>query len=335
MRFDLVKRFIFSSPKKQINLLKNYLAFYLKSPKVFGLPSRLMIEPANFCNLRCPTCPVGAGEIVKTKGAMSLENFKKIIDETGDYLYHLTLWNWGEPFLNKDLAEMIKYARRKNIYVITSTNGHFFDERTCEAIIDSGLNELIIALDGLSQETLSQYRVGADFKKIEEGIKTLVRLKREKKSALPKLQLQFIAMKHNQHEAGKVKEFAINLGFNKAVIKTFGSHLDINRLKEFEPEGKLSRYSKPVKEQNNCQRIYLGMNINYDGTVVPCCYDPKESKVLGNVLENGVRQVWQGDKFTNFRRAILTDKKAIGICRNCDYNKDISKIINLDNHVRS
>lgn len=330
MRWNLIKRFIFSGPKKQINLLRNYLAYLLKSSNVSGWPSRLMIEPANFCNLKCPTCPVGNGDIKKARGIMKFEDFKIIIDQAGDYLYHLTLWNWGEPFLNKDLSRMIKYARQKNIYVVTSTNGHFLDETACSDIINSGLNELIIALDGLSQETLSQYRVGADFNKIVQGIKNLAELKKTKRAEYPKIQLQFIAMKHNQHEIGKLKEFALSLGADKAVIKTFGSHLDIKRLKEFEPgEKELSRYAEPVKERDLCRRIYLGMNINYDGTVVPCCYDPLESVILGNVLESSIKQVWQGDKFTSFRKAVLKNKQAIGICHNCDYDKNISTIVNL------
>lgn len=292
-----------------------------------------MVEPANFCNLKCPTCPVGTGAIKKAKGVMKLEDFKKIIDQTGDYLYHLTLWNWGEPFLNKDLDQMIKYARRKNIYVATSTNGHFLDEASCTGIIDSGLNELIIALDGLSQETLSQYRLGADFKKITQGIKTLAGLKKIKRAEYPKIQLQFIAMKHNQEEVVNLKEFARGLGVDKAVVKTFGSHLDINRLKDFEPNKKeLSRYGQPVKKRGRCFKIYLGMNINYDGAAVPCCYDPFESIILGNVLESGVKKVWQGEKFANLRRAILKNKQALEICRNCDYDKNISAAVNLNNY---
>ena len=140
-------------------------------------------------------------------------------------------------------------------------------------------------------------------------------------------------MKHNQYEAGKLKNFALNLGVDKAVIKTFGSHLDIGRLKEFEPDKKeLSRYAGPVKGRNQCPRIYLGMNINYDGQAVPCCYDPLESNLLGNVLESGVKRVWQGAKFNNFRSVILKNKQAVEICHNCDYNKNISTAINLNNH---
>lgn len=103
-------------------------------------------------------------------------------------------------------------------------------------------------------------------------------------------------------------------------------------MKEFEPDKKLSRYAEPIKEENQCLKIYLGMNINYDGTVVPCCYDSLESNILGNVFESGVKQVWRGDKFTNFRGAILKNKQAIEICHNCDYNKNIGTTINLNNH---
>lgn len=323
-----MKRFVFSSPKKQINLLKNYWAYFIGSPRVGGLPSRLMIEPANFCNLKCPTCPVGNGAIKKAKGAMSLENFQKIIDEAGDYLYHLTLWNWGEPFLNRELARMIKCARQKNIYAVTSTNGHFLDEKSCADLIDCGLNELIIALDGLSQETLSQYRVGADFKKIVQGIKNLVELKKAKASRYPIIQLQFIAMKHNQPEIGKLEEFGRSLGVDKAVLKTFGSQLDMGRLKEFEPtEKQFSRYARQAKRKKSCRNIYLGMNINYDGTAVPCCYDPLESQALGNVFASSVKEVWQGKKFENFRQAVIKSKNAVSICANCDYNAKIRKNI--------
>jgi radical SAM protein with 4Fe4S-binding SPASM domain len=330
MRLDLLKRFIFSGSKKQINLLRNYWPYFFRSSKVYGLPSRLMIEPANFCNLKCPTCPVGAGAIKKAKGVMSLENFQKIIDEAGDYLYHLTLWNWGEPFLNENLAEMIKFAKRKNIYVVTSTNGHFLTENICAALVDSGLDELIIALDGLSQQTLNQYRIGADFEKIVQGIKTLVNIKKARHSSRPKLQLQFIAMKHNQFEISKLKDFAVKLGFNKVVIKTFGSQLDLSRLKEFEPDKSFSRYEKTLKAKNSCRRIYLGLNINYDGAVVPCCYDPHESNNLGNIFSSGVKAVWQSKEFSDFRLRVLKNKNSVAICKNCDYNKDINKTINFN-----
>lgn len=321
MRLDLLKRFIFSSPKKQLNAVLVYVSYFLNKTKPWGMPIRLMVEPANFCNLRCPTCPVGAGEIIKLKGTMNLDLFKKIIDETGDYLFHISLWNWGEPFLNKDLPEMIKYAKEKNIYVITSTNGHFLTEENARKIIASGLDELIIALDGLSQETLAKYRQGADFLAIVNGIKNVVRLRKELGKAKPVIQLQFIAMKHNEHEIGKVDAFARELGIDKVVIKSFGSHLNLGKLNQFEPENKnLSRYSESAKKKN-CSSVYTSININYDGNVVPCCYDPMEKHILGNAAKQKIKDIWRGSQYENFRRSV--PEKRIDICTNCDYNKNL------------
>jgi radical SAM protein with 4Fe4S-binding SPASM domain len=327
MNTNQLKRVIFSSPKRQWNLAKVYASYLLRRPQVWGRPIRLMIEPANFCNLGCPTCPVGNGQITKAKGLMKFEDFKKVIDEVGGYLYHLTLWNWGEPFLNRDLPKMIAYARAKGIYVATSTNGHFLTPETAEAIIDSGLNELIIALDGLSPETLSVYRINSDFAKIVEGIKNVVRIKKERGRQHPVIELQFIVMKHNEHELPRLNDFAKELGLDKVVIKTFGSQLDLDRVSEFAPANKeVSRYGKELRKRNSCLNVWRAMNVNYDGNAVPCCYDPFEKFKVGNVLtDGGVDSVWHGKRFVNFRQAILTDKEALSICRNCDFNKDVSK----------
>ncbi len=331
MRIDFLKRFIFSHPRRQLNACLAFLSFFLRRIKPWGMPIRLMIEPANFCNLKCPTCPTGNGSINKTKRLLSLREFQQIIDESGKHLYHLTLWNWGEPFLNKSLPEMIKYARQKGVYVVTSTNGHFFDQATSQAIVDSGLNELIIALDGLSQETLSRYRIGSNYDQIIASVENIARAKKANSSNYPKIELQFILMRHNESDLPKLKEFAKNTGFDRAIIKTFGSHLNWWRLKDFEPTDKRwSRYSQPVKKVFGCKNIWLGMNINSDGNVAPCCYDPFEKYIFGNIFrDGGVKKIWQGENFKNFRQSVLWDKPQVGICRNCDYNQNISQKIDL------
>lgn len=327
MRVDLMKRLIFSRPAKQFNAWCLLLSYLFKLPKVWGKPIRLMIEPANMCNLQCPTCPVGNGSIEKNKHLMTFDEFKKIIDEAGRFLYHITLWNWGEPFLNSDLSKMIKYARSKGIYVSTSTNGHFFSDKIANELVQSGLNELIVAVDGLSQETLSQYRKGADLDSIVKGVKRVIDFKKEYKSAKPLVELQFIVMKHNEHELSKLNDFASELGVDKVIAKSFGSQLDITKLKEFEPKDKrYSRYSKKMEKNNICKNVWLGMNINADGNVVPCCYDPFEKCLLGNIWENGgVYNIWDGEKMLDLRKQILEDKDKIEICRNCDFNKKISE----------
>lgn len=331
MNASQLKRFVLSSPKKKFNLLKVYASYYLDKPDICTMPIRLMIEPANFCNLACPTCPVGNGSITKAKTLMDFENFKKVIDEAAPYLYHLTLWNWGEPFLNQQLADCIKYARKKGVYVATSTNGHFFTDDTIAKILDSDLNELIVALDGLSQETLSKYRINSNFEQIVAGVKKLTEAKKKSGKQNPVIELQFIVMKHNEQEIEKVEKFAKDLGFDRLVIKTFGSQLDVSRIAEFEPADKrFSRYDKQPKKDRSCFNIWRAFNINCDGNSVPCCYDPFETQSFGNAFQSGVKAIWQGEKFVRFRQAVLNGKDQIGICKNCDYNKNISEKITLN-----
>ena len=326
MSLNKIKRFVFSDFRRQFNFLKLALSYFLKNTKSFGYPAKLMIEPANTCNLNCAACPVGNGEIKKTKGKLTFGDFKKIINEAGPYLYQLTLWNWGEPFLNPEIDRMVKYAVRQGIFVITSTNGHFLEGDWPKKIVLSGLDEIIIALDGLSQETLEKYRRGADFEKVVSGIKRLVEEKRKKASLKPVIQLQFIVMKHNQSELGKLKSFGKEIGVNKIVVKSFGANLDINRFKDFEPDKKYSRYKNRMSVKSFCRQLWFSLNINYDGTAVPCCYDPHEKHILGNVFQEGVKKVWQGEKMLEFRRKLINREK-IDICRQCAYNSKISRKI--------
>jgi len=328
MRKSKLKIILKGGFKKQFNLLLLLVSYYLKLPKPLGRPAFLMVEPTNFCNLSCKGCPVGLNEIKKSKGSMDYKKFAKLINEIGDYVFWINLWNWGEPFLNKDIGKIIKFAREKKVYVSTSTNGHFLEEYV-DDILSSDLNELIIAVDGLSQETLEKYRKGADFEKIVKGIKALSKEKKKRKLKNPVITLQFIVMKHNQHELTKIKEFAKNVGIDKAVIKTFGSHLDFGKLKEFEPDNKdFSRYSNK-KKSKLCRFAWFDMVINYDGNIVPCCYDPFEKHVFGNVFqENSALNVWNNNNFVDFRKR-LKNRENIDICVNCEFNKNISKEIDI------
>jgi organic radical activating enzyme len=100
-------------------------------PVVWGRPFMMMVEPTNFCNLKCPLCPSGNGEMTRERGNMGIDDFKRLIDDAGDYLVLLMLWNQGEPFINRDLLEMIRYARSKRIPTMTSTNGHYVRTTSC------------------------------------------------------------------------------------------------------------------------------------------------------------------------------------------------------------
>jgi len=314
--------------KKLYNLAKSYFYYLIKNPKPNSYPSILMMEPTNFCNLHCPLCPTGNGSLKRAKGYMPFSSFEKVIDEIGDYLINLTLWNFGEPMLNKDIFNMINCAKKKKIFIRMSTNGHFLTQENNKALITSRLDDLIISLDGASQETLSKYRVGANFDTIIKGIAALVEEKRKQKSKYPFIEIQFILMKHNEHEIDKIKKIAKNIGVDKLTLKTVSLEIENTKeerekMKNYLPtKEKYSRYKdddklKAKRVGNNCIRLWLSSVVNWNGEVVPCCYDAEGNFAFGNAFKKPFKEIWMGDKYTNFRKAVSTNKKNIKMCSNC------------------
>ena len=298
-------------------------------------PISLVIEPTNVCNLHCPACPTGAGKMNRAKSMMSFTKFKGIVDEVKEHIIDITLMNYGEPFLNSELLSMIKYATSADIYVMTSTNGEFFKTKEfCVEVVQSGLQYLIICLDGADQETLSKYRVGSSFIKIIDGIKFIREAKEELNSKTPVIELQFLVMKHNEHQKRYMKQLAKQLGVDVYSEKLVG--IDYNdpefqkMAKELLPNDlSLSRYflkqdgtfELKGKTSNRCSRVYQSTVINSDGTVVPCCYDAYSKHIMGNVFEESLKTIWKNNKYQSFRRQIKSDRKSIAICNTCPEGK--------------
>jgi sulfatase maturation enzyme AslB (radical SAM superfamily) len=144
--------------KKLLNWMVVETSIYFKPEHPWGWPTHLQIEPTTFCNLRCTLCPVTVG-MDRPGGHMDFDLYKKIIDEVGGYVFLILLWDWGEPFLNPSIYEMISYAKQKGIKLVCSTNGHLFKKREeTEKLISSGLDSIFFAVDGISQETYEPYR---------------------------------------------------------------------------------------------------------------------------------------------------------------------------------
>jgi len=310
------------SPRKILNLVLVKFSKVFKLKRVLGYPLTVMVEPTNICNLKCPLCPTGQGLLRRPKGFLSLEDFKKIVDQFGDYSLHLRLWNWGEPLLNEELIEMIKYARRYRWYINTSTNSFFLTKDFAKEIVSSGLDSLIISLDGASEETYSKYRQHGNFKNVVDAISALVEEKKKQNSKTPKIHLQFIVMKHNEHEIPKIKELAKQLQVDFLALKKVGimdpSMKD--KIKEYLPSDRYAKYTKEAKiktNRNMCNMIYEETIVNWDGSVVPCCYDMHNSFVCGNLLKEPFSKIWNNSRYVNFRRAILKNKSKIPMCANC------------------
>lgn len=315
---------------KIYNFLLNQIFYGLGITKVRGYPSILMIEPTNYCNLRCPLCPTGNNSLTAPRGFMKFEDFKKIIDETGKYLLNITLWNYGEPFLHKDIYKMVSYIRNKRIFVRISTNGHFFNkEDNIKKLIESNVDNLIISLDGASQETFSKYRKGGDFNTVINNICRITKEKKRAQKKNPFIEIQFIVMKHNEHEIEKMKKLAKTLDVDQVKIKTVNIEMDLAKeiketMKKYLPKSeKLSRYKERKndferkKMKKGCKRLWFSSVINWDGSIVPCCYDPNRKHECGNAFKEGFMDVWNNEKYILFRKAVIKSKQTIEMCKKC------------------
>jgi radical SAM protein with 4Fe4S-binding SPASM domain len=256
---------------------------------------------------------------------MTLDVFSKILDKLSPDLIYLTLYFQGEPLLNPDFSKMVQLARKQRIFVATSTNGHFLNDRNVDEIIKSGINHLVISMDGIDQQTYEKYRVKGDLQTVTDGIKRLVMAKKTAKSTTPFIELQFIVMRHNEHQMQQMREFAKQAGVDKLAFKTaqvynFNSESTIIPALKSKSRYRQTSEGKWImakKIRNRCHRIWSSLVITWDGKVVPCCYDKDADHQTGNLLEEPLSEIWKNQQYTSFRRQVLRNRSANEICRNC------------------
>src|SRR3990172_7793692 len=208
MEINLLKYF---TTKRFTNILKIVTSFTLskitRKPVVWGMPVSYSIEPTNHCNLKCPECPSGLGTLTRPLGLLKLEDFKNFVDEVKDTGFYVQLFFQGEPYINKQLPQMIKYAQEQNMYVSISTNGHFINKENVNYILDNAPDKLIYSVDGLDEESYQNYRIGGTFEQADSGLRALVNRKKEQGKKYPFIEFQFIVMKQNEHQVDEVLEY--------------------------------------------------------------------------------------------------------------------------------
>jgi radical SAM protein with 4Fe4S-binding SPASM domain len=290
-----------------------------------GLPISVSIEPTTSCNLRCPECPSGLRSFTRPTGMLNDVLFRNVIDQLAPSLTYLTFYFQGEPYLNPKFLEMVQYASTKGIYTSTSTNAHYLTDENARATVESGLDRLIISIDGTSQETYQSYRVGGSMQRVLEGTENIIKWKRALKSHTPHVVFQFLVVKPNEHEVPQVYDLAQKFGVDQVVLKTAQIY-DYENGSPLIPENeKYSRYSKVdgggyrIKNHllNECWKMWHSCVITWDGKVVPCCFDKDASHTLGDITTQSFENLWRSDRYNAFRQSLLKSRSEIDICKNC------------------
>jgi radical SAM protein with 4Fe4S-binding SPASM domain len=303
-----------------------YLSKWTRKPIQWGYPISISFEPTTACNLRCPECPSGLRAFTRATGMLKEDFFSQTIDQLSKDLLYLVFYFQGEPYLNPAFLDMVKYASGKGIYTATSTNAHYLNDINSKKTVESGLDRLIISIDGTTQDVYQQYRVGGKLDKVLEGARNIVKWKKQLKSKTPFIFFQFLVVKPNEHQVEEIKQLGKDIGVDEVRFKTaqiYDYKNDPNQL--IPTTQKFSRYKKnPAGEyevknslDNHCWRLWHATVITWDGLVVPCCFDKDAQHNLGDLKGKPFKEIWRNEQYIHFRRQILQSRRNIDICANC------------------
>ncbi len=337
--YILMRRFQFNDTRNLLsklsvrrgwNALKVYSSFYLSrmtgKPIQWGYPISVSFEPTTSCNLRCPECPSGLRAFSRPTGMLEQSFFEKTIDEIHKDLLYLIFYFQGEPYLNPGFLDMVRYASDKKIYTATSTNAHYLNDKNAKKTVESGLDRLIISIDGTTQDVYEQYRVGGKLSKVVEGAANIVKWKKELKSKTPLVVFQFLVVKPNEHQVDDIRQLADEVGVDDVWYKTAQVYDYQNDPNQLIPElNHFSRYKKNSEGQyvpknklsNHCWKLWHANVITWDGLVVPCCFDKDAMHQLGNMKMQSFREIWNNENYRQFRKELMSGRRNIDICSNC------------------
>ena len=263
--------------------------------------------------------------LYRPTGMLKKDFFRETIDQISKDLWYIVFYFQGEPYLNPDFLEMVKYASQKKIYTATSTNAHYLNDENAKRTIESGLDRLIISIDGTTQAVYQQYRVGGQLNKVIEGARNIMKWKKSMKSKTPFVVFQFLVVRPNEHQVEDIKKLAAEIGVDDVWFKSAQVYDYENDPNGLIPKNeKFSRYRKTGDSysykgnlSNHCWRLWHDPVITWDGLVAPCCFNKDAQHKLGDLKQTSFREIWNNEEYRQFRRRLSGGRKNIDICANC------------------
>jgi MoaA/NifB/PqqE/SkfB family radical SAM enzyme len=331
----------------------NYIKFKndLKNKNIItsSFPTFITFQASAYCNTNCQLCPVGVGIKGPEKGFLDFNLFKKIINEAKSYLIQIHFADWGEPFLNPDIFNMILYAEHNKILTSASTNLHrFSNDEDLMKILDCRLSQLSISLHGITQSTYESYQPNKDFNLTLEKIHTLIELKKKRKTLKPMIDLTFAITKKNQHEIPDMIQLAQELNvrytlYTASLNMRFYSGNDVkimNIIKEWGQDKNLELLNNVKYHKNTINKLYQtilkegkvdynkidelkfttrhfcvdpwqSMIVNWDGTISLCCVDYYKY-LLGDTKKESIIDIWNNSRYQNAREYLKTGRNRMG-----------------------
>lgn len=321
LNYAHIQAFLYNnSLKKFLNLINVHWDMWRGKSITNSKPYIFVLEVTNVCNLKCPFCLTGKGiSGGRDVRHMGFDEAKTIIDAIGEYVYFLQVYTWGEPLLNKDLIKIVEYAKQKNIFVMLSTNATAMTPDYNKRLIDSGIDYIMVAIDGGSDETYKKYRVGGNYSKVLANVTNILGQRKQKELIRPFIEWQFIVFRHNEHEVETTEEMAYKIGINKFTpLPAYVENEDwAAKNEEYRTD-----FANPERLKD-CDRPWSHLNVRADGGIASCCYTFSKKDDFGDLNKHNFFGIWNNGKFQQSRRLIAQHSRGQEmeesdlLCRNC------------------
>jgi MoaA/NifB/PqqE/SkfB family radical SAM enzyme len=269
-----------------------------RAPK---MPEIVQIEATNICNAKCVFCP--RDEMHRRQGIMSLELFKKIVDECAELgITHVRMHNYGEAFVDRKLVEKVRYAKQRGIQEVGMiSNGSLITEPVARGMIDAGLDAINISVDASGKEVFEATRIGLKYDKVIANIERLLRLRTESGKRRPKLILSFVRQNNSADEQAFIEHW-----------RSIADKIHVTDLHNW--AGTLNTESDV---NFPCYRPWLTFTVLWDGRVSLCCADFDGKTILGDLNTHSIAEIWNAESYRNTRRQHL-ESGGPDVCRACD-----------------
>lgn len=301
--------------KRTVNTELNQISYNRQALKVLGEAEVFQIELTNHCPMTCVMCP-RTESMTRALGYMDEDLFHHIIQEIAPYSSKIFLHHFGDSLVHPKLGAFIHYANQYRIKSFLSTNAALLTEKRARDLVDSGLSELVVSLDGVSALTniAVRGRAAQDVDDAERKVRFLLKYRQHQNSRTPRLIMQFVRQKLNYHEAGEwLAKWKAVEGVDAVKIKSYvswdGQDNRINALR-ISPE--------PKTDKVVCDKPWTSVTILWDGRVVPCCFDYDGKYVLGDLRHQSLAEIWRGERMSFLRRAHRDGRHCdVALCSRC------------------
>jgi len=317
------------STRKLFNAARLWSSFHHSRltghPDIGAMPLSISVEPTTSCNLRCPECPSGLRSFTRPTGKIEPELFQDLLGQLAPWLTNLTFYFQGEPYLHPQFLDMVTMASERKVYTSTSTNGHYLTTEMAVKTVKSGLDAVIVSIDGVTQEVYEQYRIGGSVEKVTTGVRNLVEARHSAGVRNPRIILQFLVVRPNEHEIPAIFRLGRELGADEVRLKTAQIYDHTGGSPLIPQDLRYSRYLPDAdgtwrirsSMENKCWKMWSSCVVTWDGKVLPCCFDKDGTHVMGDLHKQSFREIWFGERYRHFRQRILKSRASVDICMNC------------------